>query len=89
MKAKLKVGDEVLVQAGKDRGRKGIILDLDLQKSKVRVKDVGIQTHFDKKEGILKRERFIDYSNVKLVKKAEAKDYKSKKKAGIFAKKSK
>jgi large subunit ribosomal protein L24 len=39
-----------------------------------------VQTHFDKKEGILKSEGFIDYSNVTLVEKA-AKQAKAVKKA--------
>ena len=86
MKPKIRVGDEVLVIAGKDKGRKGVVLDFDINKLKIRVKDVLIQTLFDKKEGMGKKEGFIDYSNVKFVKKAEAKSYKSKKKDGLFSK---
>ena len=81
MKPKIKVGDEVLVTVGSDRGRKGVVLDLDTHKLKLRVKDVRVQTLFDKKEGIKKKEGFIDYSNVKLVKKADVKKNKSKKKS--------
>ena len=71
MKRKLKVGDEVLVITGSDRGRQGAVLGFDSSQRKVRVKNVRMQTHFDKKEGIQKREGLIDRSNVKLVKKEE------------------
>ena len=73
MKLKIKVGDEVLVTTGKDKGRKGVVLALNTSKRKIRVKDVAVLTHFDKKEGIKKYEGFIDYSNVKLVKATEKK----------------
>lgn len=82
MKAKISVGDEVQVISGSDKGRKGVVLDLDLGKFKIRVKDVRVQTCFDKKEGMQKREGFIDYSNVKLVKKASSKSADSKKDSG-------
>ena len=71
MKAKIKVGDEVLVITGSDKGKKGDVLAMDVLKGKIRVKGIRIQTCFDKKEGIKKREGFIDYSNVKLVKAAD------------------
>ena len=80
MKLKISKNDEVLVIAGKDKGRKGMVLQLDATKRKVRVKDVAMKTHFDKKDGIKQQEGFIDYSNVKLVKKADkAKKKKAKK----------
>ena len=33
----------------------------------VRVQGIRVQTHFDKKEGLLKKEGLIHYSNLKLV----------------------
>ena len=78
MKLKIKVGDEVQVITGSDKGRKGLVLSLSALKQKIRVKDVRVQTCFDKKEGIQKREGFIDYSNVKLIK-ATTKEYKKSK----------
>ena len=80
MKQKIKVGDEVLVIAGGDKGRKGAVLGFDAAKRRVRVKSVRLQTHYDKKEGIQKREGLIDRSNIKLLKRAEPKKS-SKKKA--------
>ncbi|MCY4512273.1 MAG: KOW motif domain-containing protein [Bdellovibrionales bacterium] len=73
MKKKLKVGDEVLVITGSDKGRQGVVLGFDPSQKKVRVKSVRMQTHFDKKEGIQKREGLIDRSNVKRIKEAPVK----------------
>lgn len=70
MKLKIKKGDTVQVIAGSQKGTKGSVMAVDPKKFKVKVQGVRVQTHFDKKEGILKSEGFIDYSNVKLVEKA-------------------
>lgn len=89
MKLKIKVGDEVQVITGKDKGRKGAVLELLPLKQKIRVKDIRVQTCFDKKDSkIEKIEGFIDYSNVKLLKSAPKKEYKKsqKKKKGLFGK---
>ena len=89
MKLKIKVGDEAQVIAGKDKGRKGSVLEIQPLKRKIRIKGVRVQTCFDKKEGIKKREGFIDYSNVKLLKSAPAKAFKKTKtspKKGLFNK---
>ena len=80
MKQKIKTGDEVLVISGGDKGRKGAVLGFDAENKRVRVKSVRLQTHYDKKEGIQKREGFIDRSNIKLIKKAEPKKKPSSKK---------
>lgn len=69
MKLKISVGDRVQVTAGADKGRVGTVLSVDSKKLKVRVKEVRMQTHFDKEEGQVKKEGFIDYSNVKLLEK--------------------
>lgn len=95
MKSKIRVGDEVEVIAGNDRGKKGTVISLDIVKRKIRVQNVRIQTRHDKKEGIQKGEGFIDFSNVKFVKKGEVKKSSSqsqkpsvqkKKKIGFFNK---
>ncbi len=64
MKLKIKKGDVVQVIAGSSKGRKGEVLQLNLNKLKVRVAGVAEQTHFDKKEGIRKAEGFIDFSTI-------------------------
>ncbi|MCZ0931854.1 MAG: KOW motif domain-containing protein [Oligoflexia bacterium] len=80
MKLKIKVGDEVQVVTGSDKGKKGAVLELLPLKQKIRVKDVRVQTKFDKEKGIQKIEGFIDYSNVRLIKAGEPKAYKKSKK---------
>ncbi len=67
MKLKLKKGDEALVITGADKGKKAKVLSIDPDKLKVRLQGVRVQTHFDKKEGIQKKEGWIDYSNVRFV----------------------
>lgn len=80
MKLKIKKGDTVQVIAGADKGVKGVVLEVNTKKLKVRVQGVRVQTHFDRKEGILKKEGLIDYSNIKLLEKA-AKEAKKASKA--------
>lgn len=65
MKLKIKKGDRVKVIAGADKGKTGLVLALKKNPLSIKVEGVGIQTHFDSKKGLLKIERFIDYSNVK------------------------
>lgn len=65
MKILLKKGEEALVIAGADKGKRTKVLQVDLNNLKVRLQGVRIQTHFDKKEGIKKIEGWIDYSNVR------------------------
>jgi large subunit ribosomal protein L24 len=81
MKLKIRKGDTVQVIAGSDKGAKGAVLDVDPKKMRVLVKGVRVQTHFDKKEGVLKKEGFLDYSNVKLVERADAAAKKAAKKS--------
>ncbi|MCY4322038.1 MAG: KOW motif domain-containing protein [Bdellovibrionaceae bacterium] len=83
MKLKIKVGDEVQVITGGDKGKKGAVLEILPFKQKIRVKNVRVQTNFDKEKGIQKMEGLIDYSNVKLVKSAEPKPYKKSKKQAL------
>lgn len=67
MKLKMKKGDEALVITGAEKGKKSKILEVDSNKLKVRLQGVRVQTHFDKKEGIQKKEGWIDYSNIRLI----------------------
>ena len=73
VKLKIKKGATVQVTTGSDKGKKGVVLEVDPKKMQVKVQGVKVQTHFDKKEGLLKKEGFIDYSNVKLIEKAPEK----------------
>jgi large subunit ribosomal protein L24 len=67
MKLQIRKGATVQVITGAEKGKKGTVLDVNALKMLVRVQGVRIQTHFDKKEGLLKKEGYIHYSNLKLV----------------------
>lgn len=67
MKLKIKKGSTVQVIAGKEKGKKGTVLEVVASKMGARVQGLRIMTHFDKKEGQLKKEGLIHYSNLKLV----------------------
>ena len=70
MKLNIRKGDTVQVIAGGDKGKKGSVLEVNPAAMKIKIENVKVQTHYDKKDGLLKKEGFIDYSNVKLVEKA-------------------
>lgn len=78
-KLKIKKGSTVQVITGQNKGKKGTVLTVDASKMKVKVQGVKIETHYDKKDGLLTKEGFIDYSNVKLVEAAKAEKKTSKK----------
>lgn len=81
MKLKIKKGATVQVITGSDKGKKGSVLEVDPKGMLVKVQGVKVATHFDKKEGLLKKEAFIHYSNVKLIEKAPEKKAPTKKAA--------
>lgn len=72
MKLKIKKGDTVQVIAGADKGKKGSVLQLDRIKLRILVQGVRMQTNYDKEKGMILKEGFVDYSNVKLVTVAKA-----------------
>jgi large subunit ribosomal protein L24 len=67
LKLKIKKGSTVQVIAGAEKGKKGTVLEVLPTKMALRVQGIRVQTHFDKKEGLLKKEGLINYSNVKLL----------------------
>jgi large subunit ribosomal protein L24 len=71
MKLKISKGSNVEVIAGADKGKRGAVLEVDPVKMKVRVQGVKVQTKHSKKDGLVKSEGMIDYSNVKLVEAAK------------------
>lgn len=73
MKLKIKKGATVEVIAGSEKGKKGAVLEINPRTLKIKVQGIKVQAKHDRKEGILKREGFVDYSNVKLVESAPAK----------------
>ncbi len=82
---KIRKGDTVQVIAGGDKGKKGSVIEVKPLAMKIKIQGVKVQTHYDKKDGLLKKEGFIDYSNVKLVEKA-TKEKKTTKKAAAKSK---
>lgn len=87
MKLKIRKGDTVQVISGSEKGKKGTVVEVKPSAMKIKIQGVKIQTHFDKKEGLLKKEGFIDYSNVKLIEAAkEKKAVKASKKTAAKAK---
>ena len=73
-KVRIKKNDTVLVRAGKDRGKRGRVLQVLPEKSRVVVEGVGLVKRHTKpnpqrnvKGGILERESAIHVSNVMLV----------------------
>ncbi len=67
MKLKIKKGATVQVIAGAEKGKKGTVMEIIPSKMGARVQGIRVQTHFDKKEGLLKKEGLIHYSNLRLV----------------------
>lgn len=84
MKLKIKKGSTVQVTAGAEKGKKGTVMEINPGKMQVRVQGIRVQTHFDKKEGLLKKEGYIHYSNLKLVEgpASQPKTAKAKSKSG-------
>lgn len=85
MKLKIRKGDKVQVIAGSDKGKKGTVIEVKPTAMKIKIEGVKVQTHYDKKDGLLKKEGFIDYSNVKLVETA-VKEKKAAKKSSAKSK---
>ncbi len=79
MKLKIRKGDKVKVIAGAEKGSSGTVIEVNPKTLKILVQGIRIQTHFDKKEGVLKKEGFLDYSNVALVERAAKEEKKAKK----------
>lgn len=75
-KLKIRKGDSVQVISGSEKGKKGTVVEVKPATLKIKIQGVKVQTHYDKKDGLLKKEGFIDYSNVKLVEKSAKKETK-------------
>ena len=66
----LKKGSQVKIITGKDKGKTGEILEINRKLNKIKVKAINlIKKHTkptkEKKGGIISKESFIHYSNVK------------------------
>jgi large subunit ribosomal protein L24 len=73
-RSKIKKNDQVVVVAGRDKGRRGRVLEVAPTKGKVKVEGVGMIKRHQKANpqanrggGIVDKEAFIDISNVQLI----------------------
>ena len=72
MAAKVKKGDQVVVLAGRDKGRQGEVLKVDPKDGRVVVQGVAVAKRHTKptgmrEGGIVEKEASVDVSNVALV----------------------
>ena len=79
----LKNGQEVEIICGKDKGKKGQIIEILISKSRVKVKGINLikkheKTTKEKKGGIITKENFIHISNLKSLEKTDKTEGKSK-----------
>ena len=73
-RAKIKKGDQVIVIAGRDNGKRGRVLEVLPAKNRVKVEGVAIMKKHQKANpqnnrggGIIDKEAYIDISNVQLI----------------------
>ena len=68
----LNKGTQVEIICGKDKGKKGEIIEIIKKNNKVKVKGINFikkheKTTKEKKGGIITKENFIDISNIKIL----------------------
>ena len=68
----LKTGKQVEIICGKDKGKKGEVIEIIKKSNKVKVKGINFikkheKTTKEKKGGIITKENFIDISNIKIL----------------------
>ena len=66
----IKKGNQVEIMCGKDKGKKGEVIEIFRKNNKAKVKGINIvkkheKATKEKKGGIISRESFIDMSNLK------------------------
>ena len=68
----IKKGDKVKILSGKDKKKDGEVIEIDRRNNRAKVKGINIvkkhvKTTKEKKGGIISKENFIDFSNLKLL----------------------
>ena len=68
----LQKGKQVEIICGKDKGKKGEIIEINKKLNKVKIKGINFikkheKTTKEKKGGIITKENFIDMSNIKIL----------------------
>ena len=81
----IKKGNQVEVLTGKDKGKKGEVIEIYRVKNRAKVKGINIikkheKTTKEKKGGIISKENYIHMSNLKILDLPEKKDKSMEKK---------
>lgn len=73
-RSKIKKNDQVVIIAGRDKGRRGRVLEVAPTKGKIKIEGAGMIKRHQKANpqanrggGIVEKEAFIDVSNVQLI----------------------
>ena len=82
----MKKGNQIEIIYGKDKGKKGEIMEINRNTNRAKVKGINIikkheKTTKEKKGGIISKENFIHMSNLKSLDVEEKKDKKESKKS--------
>ena len=72
----IKKGIKVKILAGKDKNKDGEIIEIDRAKNRVKGKGINfvkkhVKTTKEKKGGIITKENFLHFSNIKIIQNAE------------------
>jgi len=73
-RSKIKKNDQVVIIAGRDKGKRGRVLEVAPTKGKIKIEGAGMMKRHQKANpqsnragGIIDREAFIDISNVQMI----------------------
>ena len=73
-RAKVRKGDQVVVMAGRDKGKRGRVLEVKPAEGKIKVEGVGVIKRHQRPNpganrpgGIIEKEAYVDISNVQLI----------------------
>ena len=80
----IKKGNQVKILCGKDKGKKGEVIEILRDQNKAKIKGINIikkheKTTKEKKGGIISKENFIDISNLKNLESDKKEEQKGKK----------
>ena len=72
----IKKGIKVKILAGKDKNKDGEIIEIDRSKNRAKVKGINfvkkhVKTTKEKKGGIITKENFLHFSNIKIIQNVE------------------
>ena len=81
----IKKGLRVKILTGKDKKKEGDVIEIDRENNRVKIKDINmvkkhVKTTKEKKGGIISKENFIDFSNLRALEDEKKNVSKDKKK---------